>query len=179
MKSLNKVQTLAKVLQVISKIVFILSIVGIACSVIGLIVFIAVGDLEVVNKLFIEINKNENIDKKIVISYILMALLECVASLIIYKKEYDFYSLELSLNTPFEEKVVKEIRKLALVRIITSIALSICIAIALGVCGNKGEYETSVNAGIVVGVVYLLLSLVLEYGTDLQKKVQANEENNA
>lgn len=178
MKSLNRVQTLAKVLQIISKIVFILSIVGIAISAVSLILIIAINDLEKINDIIIKISNIENVDKKIIVSYVLLSLLECVASLIVSKKEYDFYTMELSLNTPFDGKVVKEIRSLAITRIVTYFALPICVAIVWGICGNKGDYNTN-NSGIIIGIVYLLVSLILEYGTELKTKSQTNEEDNA
>lgn len=177
MKSLNKVQTMAKIFEIVAKVVYIMSIVGISVCGVGLVLTLALGNTDMIKNLITKISEKNDVNKATVVSYLIFAILECVASLIVYKKEYNLYNMEISLNNPFEKKFVEEIRKVAITRIITACALSVSIGIVSVILNIKGEYKVSVSSSIGIGIVYLLVSLILEYGVEIKEK--DSEENNA
>lgn len=167
MKSLERVQKICKVLKVLAKIVFVCSIV--ATCVFGLlsILFIIFGNnLDVIDYF-------ASIDLPYEFNYVLCLFvgltIESAFSIALYHYVVKFYNFELELGNPFDKPLIKEMRKLGILHIVLPIVSSIITAIFSGIFGYS-NFTSSTFSGVTIGIVYLLLSCVIEYGSELKRK---------
>lgn len=166
MKSLDRVQTIAKVLKILSKIVFIFSIVILSLLSVFLIVFCFVGN----NVEFINFFAQMGIPYEFntVLCSLICLILQFIGSIIIYSKVVRLYKLELELGNPFDKPLIKEVRKVGVWRIVLPIVVSIIIAIVSACFGIS--FNVSSLSGVTIGIVYLLVSCILEYGSELKRR---------
>ena len=175
MKSIRIIQVLAKIARVICIIVFVCSIVGAVGCMVGLIVLplckdIVVSDGKTLAELLIE--KDMPLYK--VYCALAVGLTSCGVSIFLAKYNELFYKREIEIGTPFNKEVVRDMRKTAIVNIITSLVLVIACSIAVAVVSNinkadmsfKFEYFSSIGYGITL----LILSLFCDYGAELNQK---------
>lgn len=167
MKSLEKVQKICKVLKILAKIVFVCSIVSASLFAVLTVVFAIIGkNLDVVD-FFASIDLPYDY-------YSLLGLLICLVvescfSIAMYSYVVKFYDLELSLGNPFDKPLIKEMRKLGILHIVFPLVSSLVCDIISAIFGAY-SYGTSMWSGVTLGIVYLLLSCVIEYGSELKRK---------
>lgn len=170
MKSLDRVQTIAKVLKILSMIVFVCSIVILSILSILLIVFCFVGNnVEFVN-FFARMGLPYEFNT--VLCALICLILQFIGSIIIYSKVVRFYKLELELGNPFDKPLIKEMRKVGVWRIVLPIVLSVIIATITACFGLS--LNMSALSGVTMGIVYLIVSCILEYGSEMKKNRPTN-----
>ena len=172
MKSLKVIQTLSKIAWVICKVMFVICIVGASLSLVTLLTVPFIKDVvlyEDVSLTILLADKDTNVTTAIVASVV--GLLGCGLGIFLAKYTELFFKKELDLGTPFDKKLVENMRKVALVHIIASIALTIVIAITLGVAKKvAGEAITmkngSIDGSFGFGIALLVISLFCDYGAE-------------
>lgn len=167
MESLKNVQKISKVLKILAKICFICSIVACACCAISIPIIAVLGKDPQMYQWLIEAGEDYNYKR---------ALCDVVAGTVatgfaiaLYALVVRFYDIELKIGTPFDPIVVKKMRKLGWLHIILPICSVIAVAI-VGVCFGIDVSDMLGESGIVIGIVYLIVSFVLQYGADVKTK---------
>lgn len=167
MNSLQKVQKISKVLYVFTMIAFVCSIVGLVGSIIGSI-FIGVNGLDAsIINYFVSIGVP--LDQNIVLCACICSTVECLFLIILYAFVKKFYKQELRLGNPFDKPVVKSMRKLGILHIVLPIIASLIIAIIVACFGVK-DINIQNWSNITLGIVYLIVSFILEYGSELKRR---------
>lgn len=85
-----------------------------------------------------------------------------------------YFTLELEKGTPFNEECVRKLRKLGILTIIITIVECACASILyssiLTKYGNMASLEPRATGGVILGVMFIILSLFSGYGTELEEK---------
>lgn len=169
MKSLNKVQKISQVLHILSQIAFVFTIVGFALCLFAVVGVSVLGD----DPEFVKIFTDEGIvyNFKEVLCLCIVASIECLAGIVVYFYVKNFYKKELQIGTPFNKEVAQDAKRLGLIRIFVPLGAMIVNAIIIACFRlNIEMYEIT---GIAMGLVYLVLGCVFDYGADvINVKVQ-------
>ena len=166
MDSLQRVQKVAKVLHVLSIIAFVCSIVGLCLSVISSIaVIIWANDPEVINY-FAQMDITYSFNN--VLCSCICGVVQSAAGIAVYYYVKRFYKNELELGTPFNKDISKELKKLGIFRIVLSIVMACVLAIIVACFNSKIDFSNI--SGIFVGIVYLIVACILNYGAELKVK---------
>lgn len=173
MKSLNIIQTLAKIGRIICIVLFILGIIGAAGSVLGLSLFPIMQGVIVAepNKTLADYLLEKGIRLFDVYSSLAIAIAFSGLSIFLCKYTELLLNEQIKLGTPFDHSYVKKMRKYALISVITCVCVNILVAVILALVGFFTQTKFTYNAGsfstIGWGIAILILSLFCEYGADL------------
>ena len=180
MKSLRIIQILAKIARVICIIVFVCSIIGAVGCISGLIALPLTQDAIVIDgKTLAEylLEKDIPIEK----AYAAMAtgLASCGVSIFLSKYNELFFKREIELGSPFNDEIVKRMRKVAIVNIVVSLVLSVACAISISIVENVTKINMSFRfdyfSSIGYGISLLIISLFCDYGAEKSKPSEGNE----
>jgi len=168
MKSLQNVQKLAKIISVFVKVGYVLTIVGLVFCCLGVTSISIYGKNAEFIRLF-EQQANQKFDFNVNLCYSICGVIECsfLIALFYYTKKYFYY--ELQVGTPFNKDVVKRTLKLGILHIVLP-TISAIIQIIIIECFNL-KAEIFSYASFSVGLVYLVLALIFNYGADLKNGV--------
>ena len=174
MKSLTKVQKIARVLYILSRIAFWFCIVGCAMCVCGAIGVGILGDDPEIIQLFAE----EGIvySAKETLCLCIISSVECAVGIAMFVFVKKFYKKELEVGTPFNKQVAKEAKRVGLIRLFLPLGAIIVNAIIVE-CFHL-EFDVSNFLDISIGIVYLILACVFDYGADvINVKVSQSKAN--
>ncbi len=163
--NLSKVQKISKVLGIFCKVLFIITLVGAILSLAALVtMFICSHDQELMSK--IESSSKYNMTQ--IIGYCIIAVVTCITHLIVLKAHRNYFLMEQKVGTPFTADGAKSFRALGIINIVAPILTSIAASIIAEFCKIKdfGHME----AGIGMGIARIVMSFVLAYGAELEKK---------
>ena len=184
MKSLKIIQTLANVARIICIVIFVLCIVGASLCVASLIALPFVKDIVVetesgktIEVIFVE----NDIPFNEAMFGLGVGLLSCGVGIFLAKYTEHFFDEEIKLGTPFDDSIVKKMRKVAIVHIIASIVTSAVAGIAYmivkALTEGYGEFSfRGLGGSIGFALALLVLSLFCEYGAELKKEQQPQAE---
>lgn len=107
-------------------------------------------------------------------------IIQCGFMIALYACTVKFYKKELQIGSPFENEVTSSCRKLGWIYIILACS-SIFVISIVGACFGVDSSSYMSSANLAIGIVYLIVSLILAYGTDLKNSntvstTQATEE---
>ena len=173
MKSLKVIQILSKIAWVICIIVFICAIIGTVGCAIGLIVLPLTKDMVVQDgKTLAQLLIDRGTNIETAITACAVGLVGCGAGIALSKITELFFKKELALGTPFKAEVVHDMRRLALIHIITSLAVIIVLGIAIAVVKyfnpQLGAFRSYLGGTILLGIFLLILSLFCDYGVEME-----------
>ena len=181
MKTLNVIQTLAKIGWILSKIIFICCIVGFCFCLVGLLtVSVGTGSLKIggvsVHSL---VEENAGMDLHTTVAAMVVAQICCAAEAILSRFALLYFEHELAAGTPFTIQGAKELQKLGILTIAIPLgAVILCaIAVAVGkhVDPNLGEVSYGDYASVGLGLSMLVMSLLCRLGAE---KADANKPQN-
>ncbi len=182
-KSLKSVQTCYKIAHVISIIVLVFCIIGAVGCVIGAICFAVLGNLSVnfgeIKFLFGTIEKETDMSVQTLYTVLLCGFIVSVGETVYAKLTETYFRHELAQGTPFTPEGVKEVRRLGIIGIALPIGLSIIVSVIQSVLSTLLEsvVETDIGAfSIGLGVVFLILSFIFNYGTELKAEAENHVE---
>lgn len=172
MKTKQRVQTLFKILRILTFIGLICSILGFIFSIGGIII------LNIINEdsfIYTFLNDN-NITLALAKSSCINALSNCVCSIATLILMLILLKKELIKGTPFDHEFVKDLRKFSLFNIGLAIIYSIFIAIIDLIFKSKSSYNIVGNT-ILNSLFWLIISLIFDYGADLENKGKIDERD--
>ncbi len=161
------VQSIAKVLRVISIIIFVFSIIAFVSGfflTIGLIIW---GKDPAIMEFF-ESNGDAFYYNRLLCMFICITVSSGV-SVVLYYFVKRFYKTELSEGTPYSPNVTKSMRKLGVIHLILPLLCLIAVE-TICLCFNQTNTFMSGDYGITMGIVYLIISYVLDAGIEREKK---------
>lgn len=171
MKSLKRIQTMAKVLKMLSTVAFVGCIVGAVFSVIGGSLSPVIASSETLQKYLTD--SGAAFEWKSYLATCICSAVSCGAWIYLGYKNVEFYKAELEVGNPFDKKIVEALRRLAIECVVVAFIASviggiICLAF-------KAEAKNFNVSGIGLGLAYLLISLLLDYGADLNEEKEKVE----
>ena len=171
MKSLQRVQKAANVLRILAKIGYIFAIVGTVCSILGAIFCGIFGSNARVQEWLAQ--EGEAFVPREYVCHCVCAAIGCAFGVALALFNLRFYEAELAAGTPFSKPLVKELRKLGLLHILLTLAVSVIVAIVSSAMHTDVNFDSA--GGITAGIAYLLLSLPMDYGADLAAVIPSGE----
>ncbi|MBQ7499936.1 MAG: hypothetical protein IJT91_03485 [Clostridia bacterium] len=180
MKSLKTIQTLAKIAKIISRIVFIVSIVMLCLSVLGMVSVAVGGDavLETTNSNMKMVIAEFDKDLSVADLYCTfgLSILISAGSILVSRFAVRYFENELKAGTPFTAEGAKELFSLGIMSIAASLVTSVVGSILISICKkyNGGEliFEGNNSGSIILGIVFLIFSVVFKYGAELRHNRQ-------
>ena len=182
MKSLKYIQTISKVFWVICKVMFIVCIVGASICLVSLIVLPLTKDVVIYeNKSITVLLAEQGTTVSSAISSAACGLFACGVGIALAKYTELFFKKELDLGSPFDKALVKDMRIVAVVHIVTAVVLMGIIALTQLILRHTVDelidVETNYNASIWFGISLLVISLFCEYGAEQNKEKVKEVEN--
>lgn len=179
MKTLNTIQTLAKIGKILSKIIFIFCIVGFCGCLAGILGLAFGGETFKLGGVTIRgiVEKNAKLNLPTMYAAMAVGMAFCVAEAVVSKLAETYFKHELSEGTPFTQRGAKELMRLGILTIAIPLGTVIVCAICVGVAENLvpgleklpiGEYSS-----VGLGVMMIVLALFCRYGAELRA---GNEE---
>ena len=175
MKSLQTVQKTANVLKIFASIVYICGIIGFGLSLLATITVGVWGNDEALKDLFISMG--EDFDYNLLLCNCLMLTVECGFMAVLYFYVRRFYVRELIAGTPFDKNIVKETKNIGILHLVLPLAATVICAI-IAAC-FKVDIAISNLGGVCIGVTYLILSAVFNYGAELKQQTEAETPSDA
>lgn len=172
MKKLSTVQKISKVLKILSQIIFICAIIGCATCLIASFVVGFYGKDPNFIRAFTEAGVEFNYN--VTLCSCICATVACAFEIALYVYVVRFYKHELEIGTPFNLQTVKEMRRLGILHLVLPISAAVVMAIIIACFRINMEMQNV--ADITMGIVYLIVSYVLEYGAEVQRQ-KAEIEN--
>lgn len=183
MKSLNIIQKLFKIGKILSRIAFILSVVGFCGCIAGLFSLRFGGNIIKIKGITLHrfISWDLGCDIKSVFAALCGFVIVCAGEAVLAKFAEIYFKNELKAETPFTVSGAKEMLRLGILTIVVptvcAMARSIFEEIAVGFTGvEKASFmDIYFNnaASIVLGVMFILISLLCQYGAELRQNEKA------
>jgi hypothetical protein len=175
MKSLKIIQTLSKIAWIICKVIFVLCIVGASVCFVSLIVLSIVQDVTLFESKVLSIAIMEKgVNLPSAITACIVGMITCGVGIFLAKYSERFFRKELDLGTPFNKEIVQDMRKLALVHLIVTLASYIGILIMCAIIKifykDLADFHHNIGGTFSFAICMLVLSLFCEYGTELENK---------
>lgn len=182
MKSLQTLQTLARIGRVLSKIVFIFCIVGAVLCVVGAGLFAAFGD-QIFEYGAVSIQgliDSEGAPAAVVYYMTGIAFVTCVLEAILSKKAERYFVHELAAGTPFTMEGARELQSVGILSMVFPVVLAIVSSIGLMMIDHvftesaKGDMSMSFEiGGFGLGIGLIIVAVIFRYGASI---LQAQRE---
>lgn len=173
MKSLNTIQTMAKVAKIVSNVIFICAIVGLCLFVGGAVGFAVgfdgfkLGGVQV-NGL---VSAQDGLSRGAMIAGLVKGILYCIGAIVIARFSLRYLQNELEAGTPFTKDGAKELQRLGILTAVFSVVAQIVLAIVYTVLEKlyPGEAFAQIDLGVAltVGLAMIVISQICKYGTQL------------
>lgn len=181
MKTLKTIQTLSKIGRILSKIIFICCVIGAAGCAIGMVSlpFADTGVLKIggVTVYGLIVNRT-GIDLNSLYPLMTGAMLVCVGQAVTAKFAAGYFAHELTAGTPFTLAGAKELLRLGIITICVPLGALLLAQIVSGVmaeiigCGEMLQLDG--GDSVILGVMFLFMSLLCRYGAELREKSGEN-----
>ncbi|MCR4615986.1 MAG: hypothetical protein K5756_07565 [Clostridiales bacterium] len=175
MKSLNVIQTIAKICKIASKVIYILCCVSIGICIVALVSYALLGDFGIKiggTTVMGLIQNNSDMSAVKLCSNIAVAAVISVAEALVARRAFKYFSNELEDGTPFTYDGAKELLKLGIFVIVLPICAVIIASIGIAIAGHFNPeivkpdwYEDSTSTGI--GFAMIIMSLLCRYGAEM------------
>lgn len=170
-KSLSTIQTVFKVLRIISKVVGIICLVGgIMCGV-GILVSLIIPLMP---------DSIEKIIKEEADTGFLDMAFECIGGAVICISEAviafmseRYFARELEAGTPFTYEGSKELFRLGIISLAVPLGVSVFLGLLLGIfnlISVNGRLDISNSVSFAKGIIFMFSSLIFKYGAELEEK---------
>lgn len=172
MKTLNTIQTLAKIGKVISRIVYICGIIALCAGIAGLILLpLGAGAMLKLGG----ISLNDTLASGIGVGAAWVAVLawtiRVAGEMVVARFSWRYFAGELQVGTPFTRAGAREMQRLGILTIAVPLGCTIASAIITGIAGQLLQMETELTfdngSSVTIGVMLLILSLICRYGAEL------------
>ena len=175
MRTLNTIQTLAKIGKIISKIIYVCCIVGFCGCIVG-IVSLAIGaETFKLGGVTIHsmIEKEAGMNMPTLYASMAVGLIFCGAEAVLCKFSEIYFKHELADGEPFTLRGAKELMRLGILTIAiplgTVIVCSIGVSIADNVYPGIDKLSIGEFSSVGLGVMMIVLSLFCRYGAELNE----------
>ena len=176
MNSLQTIQKIFRVFQILTKIAFVFTIVEASICAVGVLCTAAWYNGGQVFCLFGEpvtvFNSGEELNQVLAVQLSNLILLAVDAFLLGFAGRY--FKIERAEGTPFTKNGAELLKKLG-IRCIWMPIVAVVIASVITVClGAESGGDISNLSGLVTGIVLILASLIFQYGAELEQRDRAD-----
>ncbi len=180
MKSLKTLQKLAKIAKILSKIAFIFAVIGVCGCAAGLL-SAAFGSGAVVKwggvTLHGILSGFDGSDLKSVSAVLAGWTIICAGEAVLAKFAETYFRHALDAGTPFTHDGAKELTRLGILTLVIPAGCAVLGSVAEGLIAGFMQVETASamdvlfdnDAGIVLGVMFILGALLCRYGAELRE----------
>lgn len=173
MSNLKKIQKGMKVLKILSKVVLIILIVGTALSAIAAIL-VASGVLNAENQFLHFVSVPDELSKGQIVGALIASAVSLLVESILTAFVYRYFAAELKDGTPFTDTGADSLKRLGILAIVLSLATTFLMEGFYAVFHLTEDLHRYDNAGgVTFGICLLLLTAVVRYGAELEKKNRA------
>lgn len=175
MKTLNTIQTLFKIGKILSKIIYICCIIGFCGCVVGSIAMLIGGEAVKLGGVTLHniLQTEAGIVEGTIWAAIAVGMILCVGEFFVSRMAYRYFDHELKAGTPFTLDGAKELMRLGISVIWIPIVTVILAQIAQGTIaqffGNTEKIELDGFENVVLGVTFIVVSLLCKYGAESEK----------
>ena len=175
MKTLNIIQKLSKIGNVLSKIMFIFCIVGFCGCIVG-IFSMALGAETLEFGVTLESILNTEAEVTIGTVYAAMAagIILCAGEAVLAKFAEHYFKHELADGTPFNLEGAKEMQRLGILTICIPIGAQIIAEIVYAVMEQTVQGVAPLRldsaSSVALGVMFIVMSLICRYGADMYEE---------
>lgn len=181
MKSLQTIQKLFKVGNIITKIVYVCCIVGIIGCIIGIAGIGVVDgvDLQYDGSLVtMLIEKEAGITIAELYAVMGIAIFALICELYVTRKGLKYYKCEFEAGTPFDMDCAAQLKKIGILKIALSLAVAVVSAIVRAIFelqSMKFNFDISDQGSSVTwGIGLLVLALICKYGAEILEEKKQN-----
>lgn len=182
MKTLNTIQTLAKVGRIISKIVFIFCIIGAVGTAVGIASVAVLGEaaIKIGGDSAIKIVQEEaEINIPTMMAAMITGLAVLIGEIFISKFAETYFKNELADGTPFTTRGANELKRLGIICIAVPLGTAVVCGLGLAVASvavpsiNMSGIEMSDAGSVGIGIAFLVVSLLCRLGAE---KTEGNQD---
>lgn len=178
MKSLNIIQTLAKIAKVFTKVLYICCIVGIVGCAVGMI-SIPFGDTGIIKiggvSVYGLIANETGGSLTHLYPTLAGAVIVCIGQMITAKYSEKYLTNELSAGTPFTKNGANELLRLGIITAAVPLGAGILAQIVSKVIAKAVEcgevFELDAPESVAIGLLMIVMSLLCSYGASLQSQI--------
>ena len=179
-KSLNIIQTLAKLGKIFSQIIFVCCLVGGIGGLVGIAVLLGAKGLVIggrdITSLFIS---ESSITKETMIFACIAAFIACAAECVLSKFANIYFKHELADGTPFTAEGSREILRLGILTIAIPMGALILEGIVYGISEVFYPMTEQIHmedmASVGMGIMFLIASVIFKCGAELLEKKRLDE----
>ena len=183
MKSLSTIQRLSKIGKVLSKIAFIFSVIGFCGCIAGLLsLSFGNGSLIKIGGVTLHglIPKEYGYNIKSITAVLSGWLIVCAGEAVLAKFAETYFKNELKTETPFTMVGAKELLRLGILTLAIPTGCAVIGSIVEGMIAGFMKVEKAAamdlcfdnEAGIVLGIMFILGSLLCRYGAELREHAE-------
>lgn len=175
MKTLNTIQTLAKIGKILSRIIFVFCIVGFCGCIVGIVSLAIGGETFKLGGVTIHsmIENSAGLNLPTLYASMAVGLLFCAAEAVLCKFAELYFTNELVDGDPFTLRGAKELLRLGILTIAVPLGTRIVCSIGLAVADKVWPGIDRLSMGdftsVGLGVMMLVLSLFCRYGAELKE----------
>lgn len=165
MKSLERVQKISKIISIFVQIIFFCCIVGLVGSILGILSVATIGkDPAVWTQISRDAQATVTFD--IMMCYCIVGAILSAGGITLYYYVKEFYKKELAIGTPFNKEIVRNMQIIGILHIAIPLGALILSSIVMAIF--RVDIDFSNIGDITIGLTYLALSFVFDYGADLR-----------
>ena len=173
-KTLNTIQTVAKIGKILSTIAYVFCLVGGICCIVGIACVGIPGSIKIGGvTIHSMIDNLQGLSLETCYTAMAMGLIVCASICVVAKMSERYFKNELAAGTPFTAEGASELLRLGICTICIPlgaiVAAEACNAIASHCLANVAEINIDGGAPIVLGVAFIIMSLVCKSGTEMQE----------
>ena len=172
MKSLDVIQTICKILKILTMIAFVCSIIGAATSFVGAIILFCIREDSALWQEAIKHFTETPPDLNYMRCNLVGAVVTCSISAIIMGFAKRFYADEIAAGTPFDRTICKKMLKEGVLYLSLSVVSVVVTAIVYACFGVS--YEGSNYSGFGTGIMFVLCWIICRYGADVKEIADKN-----
>lgn len=173
MKTLNTIQTLAKIGKIFSKIIFILSLVGAIGCTVGIVTLAILPDGLKIGGVTLHsiIEKSDGITVGTCFAAMAVGIVFCIGEAVLAKISERYFKNELASGTPFTFAGAKELTRFGIcaicIPIVTRIVAEITYHIMNFAFDGVTEFDLDDPSSIGFGIALIIGGLLCKYGAEL------------
>ena len=183
MKSLNTIQKLSKIGKILSKIAFIFSVIGFCGCIAGLLSLrLGSGSLIKIGGATLHglISEEYGYNTKSIGATLSGWMIVCAGEAVLSKFAEVYFKNELKAETPFTLASAKELLRLGILTLVIPTGCAVAGSIVEGVIAGFMKVEKAAAmdmyfdnaASIVLGIMFILGSLLCRYGAELKERAE-------
>ncbi len=176
MKTLNTIQKLSKIGEVLSRIVFIICIIGFCGCVVGILSMalgaptLKIGGVTLESILSIEAGVTAGTVYAAMATWMIL----CAGEAVLAKFAEHYFKRELADGTPFDLGGAKELMRLGILAICipigTQIIAEIVHAVMEQTLHGAAPFQPDLSVSVAPGVMFIVMSLICRYGAELREE---------